>query len=136
MRRVAALLILLAACGSPTGTGAPILSFTGQVVFGIPTLATRAEYQDGGIKVTGVLQTPTADYTLSGTLSVIGSRQLSLEIDADKTRSGAPPFPVQNYYEGRIRNLAPGDYDLEVIHTLHTAQVQSAQVFRQNVRVP
>lgn len=137
MRAFAAGLILLAAaCGSPTAPGAPVLSFTGVIVFGIPTLATQAESIDGGIKITGVLQTPSADFTVSGRLSTIGGRQLTVEIQADRTLSGAPPFPVRHYYEGLIERLVRGDYELTVIHTLNTAQVQSAQVFRQTVRVP
>lgn len=135
MRALPAVLLCLAlACGSPTEPD-PTLQFEGRVVFGIATLPVTAQGLDGGIKVSGVIPTPTSDYTLTGHLSAVGGRKLILEVSVDSTRAGVP-LPVQNYYESRIGNLNKGAYDLEVIHTLHIAATQTASVFRGVVQVP
>jgi len=132
--RSAFLLCLALACGSPTEPS-PTLQFEGLVVFGIPTLPITAQALEGGIKVSGVIPTPTAEYTLSGHLRAVGGNKLVLEVVVDKTQAGAP-FPVQNYYEGRIGNLSSGSYDLEVTHTLHITTPQTATVFHGVVHVP
>ena len=135
MRAPLAVLFCLAlACGSPTEPS-PTLQFEGVVVFGIPTLPITAQPLEGGIKVSGVIPTPTAEYTLTGHIRAVGANKLVLEVIVDKTQEGAP-FPVQNYYEGRIGNLDAGDYDLEVTHTLHITAPQTTTAFHGVVRVP
>jgi hypothetical protein len=130
-----ALLCIAASCDTPTEPVQPTLQFTGLVVFGIATLETRAEGHRGGIDVSGVLPTPTAQYSLFGTLEAPGSRQLVLQIDARNDHAGAP-FPVQNLYLGQIRNLASGNYDLQVFETVHVDAAQPELVFHQTVHVP
>jgi len=135
MRALPAALVLFAAsCGSPTEPTRPTLQFTGLIVFGIPTLETTALGLEGGIDVTGVLPTPSATYTLFGKLEFENGR-LVLNIDAYDNRPGAP-FPVQNYYVGRIRHLPAGEYDLQVFETLHVGAAQKSSVLHQTVQVP
>ena len=126
---------LLASCGMPTGPIQPTLEFTAEILFGIPTLATRLEGQEGGVDVSGVFQTPTGDYTLDGMLESPGGRRLILQIRATKDRTGAPPFRVQNYYVGRIRNLPRGEYDLQVFETLNDSLPQSELAYHAKFRV-
>ena len=135
MRALAVLLVGLGlACGGPTEPS-PTLQFEGLVVFGIPTLPVTAEPLDGGIKVSGVIPTPTAEYTLAGHIRSAGGNRLVLDIIVERTQDGVP-FPVQNYYQGRIGNLSRGDYDLEVFHTLHITDPQTSSVFHGVVHVP
>lgn len=126
---------LLASCGSPTGPIQPTLQFTAEILFGIPTLATRIEGQPGGVDVSGVFQTPTGDYTLEGMLESPGGRRLILQIRATKDQVGAPPFRVQNYYVARIRNLPRGEYELQVIETLNDSLPQSELAYHATFRV-
>lgn len=129
------LLLLAVACGSPTGPGGPTLQLTGSVVFGIPTLATTAVIQPGGVDVTGVIPTPSAEYTLFGKLDASTAGRLIVEVTAYNNRPGAP-FPVQNYYVGRIRHLPAGAYELQVFEILHATQVHSELVLRDTIQVP
>ncbi len=129
------LLLLVGACGSPTEPVHATLQFFGQLLFGIPTLETRAEPITGGIDVSGVFQTPTSGYTLFGSLQSRGDHQLVLRINADNTKPGFP-FKSQNYYVGRIRNLPAGSYDLLVIHELHYESTVTTQAFHGNLDVP
>ena len=95
------------ACDPPTAPGPPSLEFKGQVVFGLRTLPTEAVGEPGGITVTGVIPTPTSGYTLFGELKDVNAREMTLEINATIDHE-VVPFPVQNYYQGRIRNLRRG----------------------------
>jgi len=134
MRRAAFLLLGLAACGAPTEPVRPLLAFSSTIIFGIPTIATRVQAHPDGIKVSGVITTPSAEYTLFGKVTADGSK-LRLEINVYNNRQGAP-FRVQNYYEGIISNLTPGDYDLLVIHTLHYDTTTSEQAFHEAIHIP
>ena len=111
------------------------MQLTGTIVFGIPTLATTALTQPGGIDVTGVLPTPSAEYTLFGKLDASTQGRLIVEVTAYNNRPGAP-FPVQNYYVGRIRNLLAGTYEIQVYEILHATQVRTELVLRDTVQVP
>ena len=135
-RRVWAVLLvsLGVACGGPTEPS-PTLHFEGLVVFGIPTLPITAEPLEGGIKVSGVIPTPTDEYTLTGHIRSAGGNRLVLDVVVERTHAGVA-IPVQNYYEGRIGNLGRGDYDLEVFHTLHVGATQTSSVFHGVVHVP
>lgn len=134
-----ALLALLGAalaCGSPTEPSEPSFDFESGVVFGIPTLPTVAKPEPGGILVTGVFQTPTTGYDLSGVLSIPALRSLRIDIDAHGT-DFVFPFPTQNYYRARIRDLASGDYDLSVYHKdRNRPDVPGVRVYHQVVRIP
>lgn len=131
-----ALLGAALACGSPTEPSTPSLDFEAGIVFGIPTLPTTAMPEQGGILVTGVFQTATTGYALFATLSVPGPRSLRIDVDAHETAPGLV-FTTQNYYRGRIRDLAPGDYDLSVYHKdRNRPEVPSLSVYHQLVRVP
>lgn len=86
--------------------------------------------------VTGVFQTATTGYTLTGNLSLPGLRALRIDIDAHGT-DPVFPFTTQNYYRARILDLASGDYDLSVYHTDRTRpDLPSVRVYHQLVRVP
>ena len=128
-------LLLAAGCGSPTEPVHATLQFFGQILFGIPTLETQAAPLTGGIDVSGVFQTPNSGYTLFASLDSRDGHHLVLVINAYNTKPGHP-FPSQNYYVGRIRNLAPGVYNLQVVHQLHYESVVSAQAFHGDVDVP
>jgi hypothetical protein len=131
-----ALLGTVLACGSPTEPSAPFLHFEADVVFGIPTIPITAKPQAGGIIISGVFQTPTSGYTLSGALVVLGARLLRLEVDAHGTDPAAP-FPTQNFYRAQVGDLEPGDYDVSVYHKdRNRPEVPSVRVYRQTVRVP
>jgi len=131
-----ALLGAAIACSSPTEPSEPSMEFEAGVVFGIPTLPTMAKLEQGGILVTGVFQTPTTGYDLSGALSLPGLRALRIDVDAHGT-DPAFPFPTQNYYRARIRDLTSGDYDLSVYHKdRNRPEVPSVRVYHQLVRVP
>jgi len=136
MRRVAvALFLTLAACEPPTAPGPPSLKFEGLIIFGLPTLPTVAVAEKHGIKVTGVIPTPTSGYTLFGELKEINGQVMTLAINAWDDHSGLP-FRVQNYYEGHIGNLRRGTYDLQVVHVVHSlATADSVIAFHQEVRV-
>ena len=135
MRALAALLLGAVACGSPTEPFRPTLEFSGFIVFGIPTLETAAVVREGGMDVTGVIPTTSTQYTLFGTLEHPHDGQLVLRVDAYDNRPGVP-FPVQNYYVGRIRNLPAGAYELRVFETVHSGEPQTTQVFHETVQVP
>jgi hypothetical protein len=128
-------LLLVAGCSSTTEPAHATLQFFGQIIFGIPTLDTRADPIAGGIDVSGVVQTPSSGYTLFGALESHSGNQLLLVISAYNTVSGHF-FPSQNYYVGRIRNLPPGTYDLQVVHQLHLESVVTERTFHGNVEVP
>lgn len=124
------------ACGSLTEPSEPSLNFEAGVVFGIPTLPTTAVPEPGGMLITGVFQTATTGYTLSGSLSVPGLRALRIDIDAHGT-DPVFPFTTQNYYRARIMALASGDYDVSVFHKDRARpEVPSVRVYHQVVRVP
>jgi hypothetical protein len=133
---VFALLAATLACGSPIEPSAPSLDFESGVVFGIPTLPTTAKPESGAIVVTGVFQTPTTGYDLSGFLSTPRLRVLRIDVDAHGVDFGFP-FPTQNFYRARVGDLTPGDYDLSVYHKdRNRPEVPSVRVYRQVVRVP
>jgi len=124
------------ACSSPTEPSVPTLEFEVGIVFGIPTLPTTAVPESSALLVTGVIQTRTTGYTLFGSLQVTGPRALRIDIDAFET---VPGFfiPTQNYFRARVRNLPPGDYDVEVYHTNHaTPEAVPIRVFHETVRIP
>lgn len=134
MRRFA-LVLLLAACGSPTEPDRPTLQFENGVVFGIPTLPTSAVGGTGSILVTGVIQTSTSGFSLFGDLQGGNSNALTLQIDVYQTGPGFN-FLTQNYYRANVRLLAPGDYDLSVVHVLHDpAPLRRVLAYRESVRV-
>lgn len=128
-------LLLVAGCGSPTEPVHATLQFFEQLLFGIPTLETRAAPITGGIDVSGVFQTPNSGYTLFGELRSHDDHQLVLHINAYNTRPGFP-FASQNYYVGKIRNLPTGSYDLLVIHELHYETTVTTQAFHGTLDVP
>jgi hypothetical protein len=128
-------LLLLAGCGSPTEPVHATLEFFGQLLFGIPTLETRAAPISGGIDVSGVFQTPNSGYTLFGSLQSRDDHQLVLHINAYNTKPGFP-FASQNYYVGKIRNLPAGSYDLLVIHELHYESIVTTRAFHGTLDVP
>ena len=133
---VFALLGAALACASPTEPSVPTLEFEVGIVFGIPTLPTTAIPESSALLVTGVIQTQTTGYTLFGSLQVTGPRALRIDIDAFET---VPGFfiPTQNYFRARVRNLPPGDYDVEVYHTNHaTPEAVPVRVYRETVRIP
>jgi hypothetical protein len=124
------------ACSSPTEPSVPTLEFEVGIVFGIPTLPTTAVPESSALLVTGVIQTRTTGYTLFGSLQVTGPRALRIDIDAFET---VPGFfiPTQNYFRARVRNLPPGDYDVEVYHTNHaTPEAVPIRVYHETVRIP
>ena len=124
------------ACGSATEPSTPFLHFEADVVFGIPTLPITAKPQPGGIIISGVFQTLTTGYTLSGALAVIGVRTLRLDVDAHGTDT-AFPFPTQNFYRAQVGDLAPGDYDISVYHKdRNRPEIPSVRVYHQTVKVP
>ena len=59
---------------------------------------------------------------------------MTLEINATIDHE-VVPFPVQNYYQGRIRNLRRGTYTLLVVHVVHSDTTYSVLAFHQEVRV-
>lgn len=133
---VFALLGAALACSSPTEPSVPTLEFEVGIVFGIPTLPTTAIPESSALLVTGVIQTQTTGYTLFGSLQVTGPRALRINIDAFET---VPGFfiPTQNYFRARVRNLPPGDYDVEVYHTNHaTPEAVPIRVYHETVRIP
>jgi len=136
MRRAAvALLLVLAACEPPTAPGPPSLTFEGLIVFGIATLPTAAVGEEGGIKVTGVVPTPSSGYTLFGEIKGVSGRVMTLEINAYDDHPGFP-FRTQNYYVGRIGNLRRGTYVLKVVHVVHSSTTTDSVIaFHQEVRV-
>ncbi len=78
----------------------------------------------------------TTGYALFGTLSVPGPRTLRIDVDAHGTDPGFP-FPTQNYYRTRIRDLPPGDYGLSVYHKdRNRPEVPGLRVYNQLDRVP
>ena len=134
MRRLS-IVLLLAACGSPTEPNPATLQFENGVVFGIPTLPTTAVGGTGSILVTGVIQTPTGGYSLFGELQKGTGNALTLQIDVYLTGPGFN-FLTQNYYRAQLQSLGSGDYDLSVIHVLHDpAPLRRVLVYRQTVRV-
>jgi hypothetical protein len=136
MRKSSLLLLLLAACGSPTGPSMqPDLEFESGIVFGIPTLPTVAVASEGMIVVTGVIPTLGSGFTLSPNLSLTAGNTLTLDINVTETATGFG-FPAQNFYRARMRSLAPGDYDLSVIHSIHDpSPLRRERVYHQTVRV-
>lgn len=133
---VCSLLGAALACGSPTEPSTPFLHFEADVVFGIPTLPITAKPQPGGIIISGVFQTPTTGYTLSGALTVPGSHVLRLDVDAHGTDDPFP-FPTQNFYRAQVGDLSSGDYDVSVYHKdRNRPEVPSVRVYHQVVRVP
>lgn len=130
-----ACLLVAAACGGPTEPSRPTLKFEKGIVFGIPTLPTTAVAEERSILVTGVLQTVSSSYSLFADLRVTNSRALVLLIDAYDTGPGLR-FPTQNYYRARVMDLAPGDYNLQVFHSVHDpTPVHTSRVFNGIVRV-
>lgn len=136
MRPAAVVLLLsLAACEAPTEPSPPSLQFEGLLVFGLRTLPTEAVGERRGIKVTGVLSTPTSGYTLFGEIKVVSDRTITLGINAYDDHDGFP-FRSQNYYEGQIGNLRRGVYDLQVVHVVHSiATADSVIAFHEQVVV-
>jgi hypothetical protein len=131
----AVLLLLLAACDSPTAPSRPTIELDSGIVFGIPTLPTAVRVEDGAVIVTGVLQTPSTGYTLLGSVTLTGASTVVLEIHAYDNAPGVP-FQSQNYYRATVRNLAPGDYDLSVIHVHHAPSPGFSRLtYRDNVSV-
>lgn len=128
--------LLLAACSSPTEpTTTATMDFRSTILFGIPTLAPTAVGSEGEILVSGVIHTVGTGFTFTATLSVSAGNEITVEIDG---RDNAPglPFPVQNYYRGAIRKLAPGDYDVSIVYDIHhPAPGRRERVFHQTVRV-
>lgn len=134
MRRFA-LVLLLAGCGSPTEPSHPTLQFENGVVFGIPTLPTTAVGGTGSILITGVIQTSTSGFSLFGDLQGGNGGTLTLQIDVYQTGPGLN-FLTQNYYRANVRSLAPGDYELSVIHVLHDpGPLRRVLAYRETVRV-
>lgn len=134
MRRIS-LVLLLAACGLPTEPHHPTLQFENGVVFGIPTLPTTAAGGSGSILVTGVIQTTSSGFSLFADLQAGTGNALTLQIDVSLTGPGFN-FLTQNYYRAQIRALAPGDYDLSVVHVLHDpGPLRRVRVYHQTVRV-
>lgn len=124
------------ACGSATEPNTPFLHFESDVVFGIPTIPITAKPQPGGIIISGVFQTLTTGYTLSGALVVLSSRTLRLAVDAHGTDTPFP-FPTQNFYRAQIGDLAPGDYEVSVYHKdRNRPEVPEVRVYHQVVSVP
>lgn len=129
------LVLLLAACGLPTESNLPTLQFENGVVFGIPTLPTTAAGGSGSILITGVVQTARGGFSLFGDLHPGTGNTLTLQIDVQLT---GPGFNVltQNYYRAQVRSLAPGDYELSVVHVLHDpGPLRRERVYHQTVRV-
>lgn len=134
MRRFA-LVLLLAGCGSPTEPSRPTLQFENGVVFGIPTLPTTAVGGTGSILITGVIQTSTSGFSLFGDLQGGNGGTMTLQIDVYQTGPGLN-FLTQNYYRANVRSLAPGDYELSVIHVLHDpGPLRRVLAYRETVRV-
>jgi hypothetical protein len=135
-RRVLWLGLLTLACGDPSAPTrtVPTLEFAGVVVFGIPTLPTTAIGDARSMLITGVVQTQGAGFTLFGALHADG-QSLMLEIDAYDTKPGGF-FKTQNYYRATVRDLAPGEYSLQVFHAIHDpAPGIRERVFNGTVRV-
>ena len=110
--------VLLAACGSTAPNRVSSLVFESTVLAGIPTLPTSAVPTPGMIEITGVIPTIGTGFRLSGKVTLTRANQLTLVIDAYDNAPGAP-FPAQNLYKARLGQLAPGDYDVSVIHDVH-----------------
>jgi hypothetical protein len=131
-----ALLGAALACGSPIEPSTPFLHFEADVVFGIPTIPITAKPQAGGIIISGVFQTLTSGYTLSGALVVISAHVLRLDVDAHGT-SEPFPFPTQNFYRAQVGDLSPGDYDVSVYHKdRNRPELPAVRVYHELVRVP
>lgn len=134
MRRLS-LVLLIAACGSPTEPNHPTLRFENQVVFGIPTLPTTAVGGNASILVTGVIQTTSSGFSLFGGLQAGTGHALTVQIDVYLTGPGFN-FLTQNFYRAQVGSLAPGDYDLSVIHVIHDPlPLRRERVYHQTVRV-
>ena len=134
MRRVS-LVLLLAACGSPTEPNHPRLKFENGVVFGIPTLPITAVGGSGSILVSGVIQTATGGFSLFADLHAGAGNALTLQVDVYLTGPGLN-FLTQNFYRAELQSLLPGDYDLSVIHVLHDpSPLRRERVYHQTVRV-
>jgi hypothetical protein len=135
MRRLSLVLLVLAACGSPTEPNFPTLVFENGVVFGIPTLPITAVGGTGSIVVSGVIQTDGGGYSLFADLHPGPSNLLTLQVDVYLTGPGFH-FLTQNFYRARLQSLAPGDYDLSVIHVLHDpAPGRRERAYHQTVHV-
>ncbi|MGH7559548.1 MAG: hypothetical protein ACRENB_00865 [Gemmatimonadales bacterium] len=128
-------LVVALACGSPTDPSeAPRLEFSHRVLFGVATQPVAAIGGDGVIRLSAVFQTPRSGYTLLAVLTVEQARSLNIVVQAVQTMTGFP-FPTQNYYEGTIRGLTEGDYELTVVHFLRDSPPTETTVYRQTITV-
>ena len=129
------LLFALLGCESPTGPDGPTLEFARGIVFGLPTLPITIEPEPGGLVVRGIVETPTAGYTLFGSFRIPEAGRLRVDVDIWETMPGFYG-KTQNAYRARLRNLPPGDYDVSVVHTNHALpQAESQIMLRQKVAV-
>jgi hypothetical protein len=126
--------LLLVGCGAPTEESIPTLEFTGQIIFGIPTLPTVVTIEEGGLLVTGVVQTLRTGYDLHGTLRFPARHALRLEVDA--YASQGVQAVIQHYYRAHLRPVAPGTYDVLVVHTYHDIVVRSVTAYHATVVMP
>lgn len=126
---------LLAGCGAPTEPTLDDvqLDFYTKVVFGLPSLATRATPGPDEILIEGILLAPNSGYTIGGTVASVPGR-LDVFVTARKADPGLP-YATQNYYAATLLRLRRGEYPLRVLHVVERERMDTTVVLNRTISV-
>jgi len=128
--------LLAGACSGATGPEGAF-DFETREVFGFPSLVPQAKVVNGGdIQFTGLIITPTTNYSVVGQLARPTSRSVVVTVLGTPSQTGGAKFDTQNYFAATVKNLHKGSYDVRLIFIVESTERDSTDVLHQSVAVP
>ena len=123
----AALLAAGVGCSGLTDPESPGFEFTSAPIFGVRRSPPVVEGGEGLIDVSGVFEVPHSAFTITGWLTVPGSRTIHLRVRANPQSEGLE-FASLHFYQSRVSRLPKGTYDVAISYVVMKGALRDSAV--------